>query len=60
MSSRSNLLPKITDEIKKIKNSYVRTVLRSTEEYLTPLALRSIVEYIIELEGKDGISKIQT
>jgi len=45
-------LPKITDRIKLIKDYQCRSTLKSTLNYLTDLALRHIVEYILELEGK--------
>lgn len=54
MSLPSKVLPKITDQIKQIKSLHIQHILRSTEEYLTPLSLRSIVDYILELEEKNG------
>ena len=45
---------KIEDLLKKIENDHVRNILKSTNQYLTPLALRTMVEYIIKLEDRDG------
>ncbi len=54
MSSQSRVLLPIGEKIKEIKNLDARRILRSTEEYLTPLSLRVIVDYIILLEGENG------
>ena len=51
-------MEKISDRIKEVKNEHVRSVLKDIDilmkEHLTPLAIRTIVEYIIELESKTG------
>ena len=47
-------MEKIENLLKKIRNDHVRNILKSTNQYLTPLALRTIVEYIIKLEGGNG------
>ena len=47
-------LDKIGERINKISEKSVKSPLRAAEKYLTPLALRTIVEYIIELEAKNG------
>ncbi len=56
MSSQSRALPHIGEKLKEMKNLDVKRILRSTEEYLTPLALRVIVDYIIELEDRNGVT----
>lgn len=46
-------LEKIGVRISLIKDNFCKTSLRAAEKYLTDIALRHIVEYILELEGKD-------
>ncbi len=46
--------PKVSDRIKLVKNDHVRSILKEMGNYLTDLALRAIVEYILDLEGTDG------
>ena len=47
-------LPKLVDRIDKIKDSAVRNALNAGRKYLTDLAIRNIVDYILELEDKNG------
>lgn len=47
-------LPKIADRIRLIKDYESKNSLRAAGKYLTDLALRHIVEYIIELEDNNG------
>ncbi len=47
-------LEKLSVRISVVKDKFTKTSLRAAEKYLTDLALRHIVEYIIELEGKNG------
>ncbi|MCD6449013.1 MAG: hypothetical protein J7L34_00715 [Thermotogaceae bacterium] len=54
MSSQSRTLPHIGEKFREMKNLDVKRILRSTEEYLTPLSLRVIVDYILLLEEENG------
>ena len=57
------LLPKLSETIDKIKNDAVKNSLKAASNHLTDLAIRNIVDYIIELEeksgGKDGKNKLE-
>lgn len=54
MSLPSKKLPDLSSRISLISDKFCKTSLRAASKYLTDLALRHIVEYILELEGKDG------
>lgn len=57
------MLPKLSETIDEIKNDAVKNSLRAASKHLTDLAIRNIVDYIIELEeksgGKDGKNKLE-
>ena len=52
LTSMGTKLPKINERIEIIKDKHAASILKTTKDYLTEVALRHIVEYIIELEEK--------
>lgn len=44
----------LDDAIDEIKNDTVKNALKAANKYLTDLAIRNIVDYIRDLEEKNG------
>lgn len=48
-------LPKLNEVIKEINNDAVRNSLKAASKYLTDLSIRTIVDYIKQLEDSKEI-----
>ena len=47
-------LPKLSEIIDEIKDDAVKSSLKAASKYLTDLSIRNIVDYIRELEDRNG------
>ncbi|MDA3886143.1 MAG: hypothetical protein PF638_11175 [Candidatus Delongbacteria bacterium] len=47
-------LPKLNETINEIRDNTVKSSLKAASKYLTDLAIRNIVDYIVMLEKSQG------